>query len=106
MFDTPRIVNAPGSSALICLIASIVSSALRRSSSIPVEIGRASASKKMSDAGRPNSFVACSYARVAIFTLPSRVRAMPSSSIVPMTTLAPYVFASSITFTKRGTPSS
>jgi 5-methyltetrahydrofolate--homocysteine methyltransferase len=48
MFDTPRIVNAPGNSVLIRLIALIVSSALRRSSSIPVEIGNASASKKAS----------------------------------------------------------
>ena len=106
MFETPRIVKQPGSSCLMRRTPAIVSSALRRSSSMPVEIGSASESKKMSSAGMPHFCVACSKARFAISNLPSAVRAIPCSSIVPMTTLAPYFFASSSTLAKRGSPSS
>ena len=48
---------------------------------MPVEIGSASGSKKISCASMPNS-VACRYARRAIFNLSTAVRAMPSSSAI------------------------
>jgi hypothetical protein len=82
-------VKQPGNSFFIRRMPSMVSSAFRRSSSMPVEIGRASGSKKMSPAGSSSSPVACSKARLAILNFPSAVRAIPSSSMVPITTLAP-----------------
>ena len=52
-FDRPRIVDAPGSSALMRRIASIVSIASRRRSSSPVESGKVSASKIRSVGSMP-----------------------------------------------------
>ena len=51
--DTPSVVWAPGISALIRRIASIVWMASRRRSSSPVESGKVRASKIRSDAVSP-----------------------------------------------------
>ena len=51
IFDTPNITWTSGIAALMRRIDSIVSAAFRRSSAIPVEIGSANVSKKISLGG-------------------------------------------------------
>ena len=52
-FDTPSVVNAPGISALMRRMASMVYMASRRRSSSPVDSGKVSASKMRSEAESP-----------------------------------------------------
>ena len=104
--ETPSNTWVSGIASLMRRIDSMVSAAFLRSSAIPVEMGRASVSKKISLAGIPSSSVACLYARAAISNFLSAVRAMPSSSIVPITIPAPYCLARLTTLQKRSSPSS
>ena len=52
-FESPRIVDTPGSSVLIDRMPSIVSMPSRRLSSMPVDNGRASGSKRRSSGSSP-----------------------------------------------------
>ena len=57
--ETPSNTWVSGIASLMRRIDSIVAEAFLRSSAIPVEIGRARVSKKISLAGIPNCSVAC-----------------------------------------------
>ena len=59
-FDTPRLVNTPGSSALMRRIPSMVSIPERVNSSSPVASVKVSASKMSISPGKPNSRVVMS----------------------------------------------
>ena len=78
-------------------VASTVALPFSRSSSIPVETGKARGSKNISWAGIPY-LIAALYARLAMANFLSAVRPIPSSSIVPTTIPAPYFLANSNTW--------
>ncbi len=88
----PTVVWHSGMAFAIARTPSIVSSPERRSLSMPVEIGSTSGSNIRSAGSSPCTFVARSYARLAIDSLRSAVRAIDaslSSSIDPITSPAP-----------------
>ena len=108
MLLRPTVVWQFGSRREISRVPSIVSSPFRRSSSMPVVIGRTSGSNIRSCSRTPY-LAEMSRIRVAMSTFRSRVRAMAfslSSSIVPATTAAPYFTASRQMSASFSSPSS
>jgi hypothetical protein len=87
--EMPRVKLTPGYRAAMSRIALIVSSASRRVSSCPVEIGKVRQSTRMSERARPQLPVRSSISRAATRAFHSAVRACPSSSMVSATTAAP-----------------
>ncbi len=107
--DSPTTVWHLGNCCEIRRVPSIVASALRRSSSIPVEIGSTSGSNRMSSSFNPYLPTARSRMRVAIEIFRSAVRAIAfclSSSMHPATTAAPYFFAKPTMRANFSSPSS
>ena len=100
-FDTPSVVSAPGISALIRLMASIVYMASRRRSSSPVDNGKVRASKIRSLADSPYRSEAIWWMRWAISIFHSTSRAWPRSSMSRQMTAQPYSRARDITRSSR-----
>ena len=104
--ETPSDVFTPGSSALIRLMPSIVSTADGRHSCSPVVRVKVSASKISSSGSSPCSPQARSRIRLAISTLRSAVLAMPTSSIVSAISAAPCLRASGTILSSLSRPAS
>jgi hypothetical protein len=100
-FEMPSVVCTPECRRLSSRIASIVSSASRRTSSCPVVIGKVRVSTTMSSTCMPWFAVRSRISRSAIRTFQSAVRAWPSSSMHSATTAAPCSRTSAIVRWKR-----